>query len=147
MQRSLFNLIWTHINSKDSMLVFGLLFIFVCGVAYVHILNNKSVQSGNPSNPYLVEDDGIYEDDTYRSHFSEEERYWAGTVIIYAFSLSRSCRKCSENYSPPINEKSHPSRTANLQLLTLNLIPWKTRCKYRGFMLYSMLLRHKSFML
>mgnify|MGYP003460019023 CR=1 len=55
------------------MLVFGLLFIFVCGVAYVHILNNKSVQSGNPSNPYLVEDDGIYEDDTYRSHFSEEE--------------------------------------------------------------------------
>ena len=55
------------------MLVFGLLFIFVCGVAYVHILNNKSVQSGNPSNPYLVEDDGIYEDDTYRSHLSEEE--------------------------------------------------------------------------
>ena len=57
------------------MLVFGLLFIFVCGVAYVHILNNKSVQGSNPTNQYLVEDDGIYEDDTYRSHFSEEERY------------------------------------------------------------------------
>ena len=55
------------------MLVFGLLFIFVCGVAYVHILNNKSVQSGNPSNPYLVEDDGIYEDDTYQEYQEYEE--------------------------------------------------------------------------
>ena len=55
------------------MLVFGLLFIFVCGVAYVHILNNKSVQSGNPSNPYLVEEDGIYEKDTYQEYQEYEE--------------------------------------------------------------------------
>ena len=55
------------------MLVFGLLFIFVCGVAYVHILNNKSVQGGNPTNQYLVEDDGIYEDDTYQEYQEYEE--------------------------------------------------------------------------
>ena len=55
------------------MLVFGLLFIFVCGVAYVHILNNKSVQSSNPTNQYMVEDDGIYEDDTYQEYQEYEE--------------------------------------------------------------------------
>ena len=55
------------------MLVFGLLFIFVCGVAYVYILNNKSVQGGNPTNQYLVEDDGIYEDDTYQEYQEYEE--------------------------------------------------------------------------
>ena len=147
-------------------------------------------KGGNPTNQYLVEDDGIYEDDTYqeyqeyeeeeemdydfqhqdyyeddayetdpyddnsnmydedtyRSHFSEEERYWAGTVIIYAFSLSRSCRKCSGNNAPYKWKK--PSITdSQSQLLTLNLIPWKTRCKYSDFMLYSILLRHKTSMI
>ena len=55
------------------MLVFRLIIVFLGVVFYVHVVNNKSTQKGNPNNQYLVEDDGIYEDDTYRSHFSEEE--------------------------------------------------------------------------
>ena len=36
-------------------------------------VNNKSTQKSNPNNQYLVEDDGIYEDDTYQEYQEYEE--------------------------------------------------------------------------
>ena len=55
------------------MLVFGLIIVFLGVVFYVHVVNNKSTQKGNPNNQYLVEDDGIYEDDTYQEYQEYEE--------------------------------------------------------------------------
>ena len=55
------------------MLVFGLIIVFLGIVFYDHVVNNKSTQKGNPNNQYLVEDDGIYEDDTYQEYQEYEE--------------------------------------------------------------------------
>ena len=64
------------------MLVFGLIIVFLGVVFYVHVVNNKSTQKGNPANQYLVEDDGIYEDDTYQEYQEYEEEQ---EVIDYAY--------------------------------------------------------------
>ena len=55
------------------MLVFRLIIVFLGVVFYVHVVNNKSTQKGNPNNQYLVEDDEIYEDDTYHEYQEYEE--------------------------------------------------------------------------
>ena len=55
------------------MLVFRLIIVFLGVVFYVHVVNNNSTQKGNPNNQYLVEDDGIYEDDTYQEYQEYEE--------------------------------------------------------------------------
>ncbi|MDD5792905.1 MAG: hypothetical protein PUD22_10010 [Erysipelotrichaceae bacterium] len=55
------------------MLVFRLIIVFLGVVFYVHVVNNKSTQKGNPNNQYLVEDDEIYEDDTYQEYQEYEE--------------------------------------------------------------------------
>lgn len=56
------------------LIVLGLIFAWGCYLFYVKVLNNNnSSQQVNPTNQYMVEDDGVYEDDTYIEYQEYEE--------------------------------------------------------------------------
>ena len=55
------------------LIILGLIFIFGCYFVYVNIMNNNASRGGNHTDQYLVEDEGIYEDDTFQEYQEYEE--------------------------------------------------------------------------
>ena len=56
------------------MLVFwGLFFILGAALIYINIVNAQSSQRNDHSNQYIVEDEGIYDDDSFQEYQEYEE--------------------------------------------------------------------------